>query len=155
MTCGEKQEMHYHRYLNHLESTTVHSSEASGILLLGLKCFCLIISIIQYKNTVKYICGNSKYIYDIFFFFHSSESSGIAMSMMSLEEMKEAGMAGRGFKVLQTQGDLLWCEHVHTLQDFVVRWGGEHLMYFIEMLPCRGQEVMNYSRTEFLTNQTA
>ena len=42
------------------------------------------------------------------FFLHSSESSGIAMSMMSLEEMKEAGMAGRGFKVLQTQGDLLW-----------------------------------------------
>ena len=27
-------------------------------------------------------------------------------------------------------------------------------MYFIEMLPCWGQEVMNYSRTEFLTNQT-
>ena len=59
MTCGEKQEMQYHRYLyslvvvtpslvsrnlrNHLESTTVHSSESSGILLLGLKCFCLII----------------------------------------------------------------------------------------------------------------
>ena len=43
-----------------------------------------------------------------FLFFHGSESSGIAMSMMSLEEMKEAGMAGRGFKVLQTQGDLLW-----------------------------------------------
>ena len=42
------------------------------------------------------------------------------MSMMSLEKMKEAGMAGRGFKVLQTQGDLLWLEHVHTLQDFVV-----------------------------------
>ena len=78
-----------------------------------------------------------------FLFPHISESSGIAMSMMSLEEMKEAGMAGRGFKVLQTQGDLLWREHVHTLQDFVVRWGGEHLMYFIEMLPCRGQEVMN------------
>ena len=42
-----------------------------------------------------------------FHFIHSSESSGIAMSMMSLEEMEEAGMAGRGFKVLQTQGDLL------------------------------------------------
>ena len=41
-------------------------------------------------------------------FLHSSESSGIGMSMMPLEEMKEAGMAGRGFKVLQTQGDLLW-----------------------------------------------
>ena len=27
-------------------------------------------------------------------FSHSSESSGIGMSMMSLEEMKEAGMAG-------------------------------------------------------------
>ena len=39
---------------------------------------------------------------------HRSESSGIAMSMMSLEEMKEAVMAGRGFRVLQTQGDLLW-----------------------------------------------
>ena len=47
-------------------------------------------------------------IYDIFSFYSSCESSGIAMSMMSLEEMKEAGMAGRGFKVLQTQGDLLW-----------------------------------------------
>ena len=43
-----------------------------------------------------------------FLFLHSSESSGIGMSMMSLEEMKEAGMVGRGFKVLQTQGDLLW-----------------------------------------------
>ena len=42
-----------------------------------------------------------------FLFFHSSESSGIVMSMMSLEEMKEPGMVGRGFKVLQTQGDLL------------------------------------------------
>ena len=40
--------------------------------------------------------------------FHSSESSVTAMSMMSLEETKEAGMAGIGFKVLQTQGDLLW-----------------------------------------------
>ena len=59
-----------------------------------------------YKITVKYLCGNSKYTNDIFL--HSSESSGIAMSMMSLEEMEEAGMAGRGFKVLQTQGDLLW-----------------------------------------------
>ena len=49
----------------------------------------------------------SKYMYDIFFF-HSCESSGIGVSMMSLEEMKEAGMAGRGFRVLQTQGDLLW-----------------------------------------------
>ena len=29
-----------------------------------------------------------------FLVFHSRESSGIAMSMMSLEEMKEAGMAG-------------------------------------------------------------
>ena len=29
-------------------------------------------------------------------FSHSSESSGIAMSMMSLEEMKEAGMGGGG-----------------------------------------------------------
>ena len=67
----------------------------------------------------------------------------LVMYMMSLEEMKEAGMVGRGFKVLQTQGDLLWREHVHTLQDFVVRWGGKHLMYFIEMLPCRGQEVIN------------
>ena len=41
-------------------------------------------------------------------FSRSSESSGIAMSMMSLEEMNEAGMVGRGFEVLQTQGDLLW-----------------------------------------------
>ena len=43
-----------------------------------------------------------------FLFIQSSESSGIGVSMMSLEEMKEAGMVGRGFKVLQTQGDLLW-----------------------------------------------
>ena len=43
-----------------------------------------------------------------FLFIHSSESNGIAMTMMSLEEMKEAGMVGRGFKVLQTPGDLLW-----------------------------------------------
>ena len=28
-------------------------------------------------------------------------------------------------------------------------------MYFIKMLPWRGQEVMNYSRTELLTNQIA
>ena len=40
-------------------------------------------------------------------FFHSSQTSVTAMSMMSLEDMKEAGMAGRGFKVLQTQEDLL------------------------------------------------
>ena len=28
-------------------------------------------------------------------------------------------------------------------------------MYFIEMLPCRGQEVMNLSRTELLNNHIA
>ena len=33
-------------------------------------------------------------MYMISSFFHSSEPSGITMSMMSLEEMKEAGMAG-------------------------------------------------------------
>ena len=68
----------------------------------------IIIIIIQYKITVKNIYVVIESIYDIFSFYSSSESSGIAMSMMSLEEMKEAGVAGRGFKVLHTQGDLLW-----------------------------------------------
>ena len=86
---------------NHLESTTIHSSEASGVL--------LIIIIIQYKITVNNIYVVIQSIHMIsFLFIHSSESSCIAMSMMSLEEMKEAGMVRRGFKVLQTQGDLLW-----------------------------------------------
>ena len=40
------------------------------------------------------------------------------MSMMSSEMMK-AGMTGRGFKVLQVQGDLLW----YTL----------HILYLLEI----------------------
>ena len=85
----------------------------------------LVIIIISYIITVKYICGYSKYTCDILSFYTSSESSGIAMIMISLVEMKEAGMAGRGFKVLQTQYREICCGENMFIHYRTLLLGGE------------------------------